>query len=832
MKKKLLSVIIMILAIASLVCALSFSASAEGASMPSVSIDKFNLVFEDNVYLKYAVSFDGIDDNEINSTNIGMLYFSQPQESYTDGNESYSSGVVGYTTIDGEKYYTFEYRHITAKQMTDYVYSVAYIDIDGERYYSAPVKYSVLEYCYSKLGKTGAASDNEDYRNLLAATLEQGAMAQKYFGYKTDRLANDEYYSLEVVGGTLEDGFTKGLYHSGETATLTVVDKSELICASWQTTGGESYDIIDKLAITDFSFNEIYEIVNYSNHTETIDEAKVASCIEIGLTEGKHCSVCNEIIIAQEVIAATGHSEVVDAAVEATCTQTGLTEGKHCSVCQAILVEQKVSPKSNHKYKNEYSFDSNYHWRKCENCESSNKATHSYDDLGICIACKQLINETKGVVYNKSADGRYAEVVGYSGNATKIRIANTYEGLPVTNIATKAFYDCEEITLVIISDNVTSIGEKAFYSCSNLASVVMPDKISSIGKEAFAFCVSLSSISLPNSLTNISEYAFNNCDALTSVVIPNGIVSISDSSFSYCDNLASVIIPNSVTNIGGSAFSYCYNLESVIMPDSIKSIGSSAFSNCTKLFNEYGNCKYIGKDDNPYFALIEPSTKNLSTYVIHNDTKIIADYAFKNCTNLSSIVIPNGITKISNGVFSQCSKLSSITVPNTVTSIEEMAFYNCDSLTSVPISSSVTIIGMQAFYSCDGLTSVSIPDNVTSIDDSAFYKCSNLSYLIIGDGVVSIGNGAFEDCSSLTSVVIGSSVINIGDEAFCWCENLTSITIYDSVTTIGENAFYDCDSLTDIYYTGAKQKWAKIQIGDYNTPLTNATIHYNYIPEE
>ena len=38
------------------------------------------------------------------------------------------------------------------------------------------------------------------------------------------------------------------------------------------------------------------------------------------------------------------HTEAVDKAVEPTCTEMGLTEGKHCSVCNKVLVKQEVVP--------------------------------------------------------------------------------------------------------------------------------------------------------------------------------------------------------------------------------------------------------------------------------------------------------------------------------------------------------------------------------------------------------------------------------------------------------------------------------------------------------
>ena len=90
------------------------------------------------------------------------------------------------------------------------------------------------------------------------------------------------------------------------------------------------------------------EIINKLGHTEAIKPAVAPTCTEKGKTEGKHCSVCNTVTVAQEEIPALGHTEVVDAMVAATCTEKGKTEGKHCSVCNTVTVAQEEIPALGH----------------------------------------------------------------------------------------------------------------------------------------------------------------------------------------------------------------------------------------------------------------------------------------------------------------------------------------------------------------------------------------------------------------------------------------------------------------------------------------------------
>ena len=247
------------------------------------------------------------------------------------------------------------------------------------------------------------------------------------------------------------------------------------------------------------------------------------------------------------------------------------------------------------------------------------------------------------------------------------------------------------------------------------------------------------------------------------------------------DTVTAVDIPPeidgvAVTGIGSNAFENCTGLTSMDIPDSVTSIKSSAFYGCSSLTN----------------ITIPESVTSLSPIS-----------TFRNCSSLTSITIPDGVTEIGYQMFQGCSSLTNVTLPDSLTGLGYFTFKGCSSLTSITIPDSVTDFGGETFLGCSSLTSITIPDGVTYIRD-----------------------GVFNGCSSLTSITIPDGVTGIDKWAFCNCSNLTSVTIPDSVTIIWDTAFFGCNALSDVYYSGTKTQWEKIEIRSENEPLTSATIHF------
>jgi len=292
-------------------------------------------------------------------------------------------------------------------------------------------------------------------------------------------------------------------------------------------------------------------------------------------------------------------------------------------------------------------------------------------------------------------------ITGYIGTSMQIIIPSEIDGISVTDIGTRAFYNCSSLTDITIPNSLVNIGDWAFYGCSSLTSITIPDKVASIGEGAFAYCSSLLNIFVsPNNA--IYEqingvlydkfkkvlHSFPCGKAETDYQIPDGILIIENWAFLSCSSLTRITIPDSMTSIGERAFATCTSLTSITIPHNVKNIGLEAFVYCSSLLNIFVS------PDNAVYEQINgvlfdkalkmihsyPCGKEETSYLIPDDTLIIGVGAFSGCRGLTNIMIPDNAITIEEEAFAFCSNLTSISIMDSVTSIGDRAFDGCPNL--------------------------------------------------------------------------------------------------------------------------------------------------------
>ena len=217
-------------------------------------------------------------------------------------------------------------------------------------------------------------------------------------------------------------------------------------------------------------------------HTETIDAAVNPTCTETGLTEGKHCSVCETVHVAQETGAALGHTEVIDAAVAPTYTTKGKTAGSHCATCNTIFHKQnniatiwsgnKIQPTKLVKIDGVYYYEINSAEELAFLLTAPEEwAKYNYSlNCDIWLNAEELIFSQEGMLLNPGAlnfwDGFICEK--FNGNNHNIKGVYSGKGLII---------DCSEVKNLnvlnsyIQGDGRTTIGgicagADYVYSCS------------------------------------------------------------------------------------------------------------------------------------------------------------------------------------------------------------------------------------------------------------------------------------------------------------------------------------------------------------------------------
>ena len=407
----------------------------------------------------------------------------------------------------------------------------------------------------------------------------------------------------------------------------------------------------------------------------------------------------------------------------------------------------------------------------------------------------------------------------------------------VTRIENWAFYNCNNLSTVTLSNNLNYMGEYAFGNCKKITKIEIPKSLDSSGGP-FKNCDGLKTVTFEKGTTEISSSLFEDCTGLEEIDIPDTVTVIENSAFNGCVNLSQITIPDTVTIIDKFAFYDCEKLVSVNIPDSVTKIYDYAFDDCSNLSNmtlsknleymgerAFGNCTKITKIEIPKSldssggpfencislkkVTFEKGTTKISRSLfagcngleeiyIPDTITVIGNNAFSSCTKLEQINFSNKLTKIESYGFYGCTSLKKITLPDSINSIENNIFQNCTSLIEVHLSNILKEIPVSSFEGCKKLTTINFPSTLTTIEDSAFSGCESLPEAILPSGVEKIESNAFENCKSLKKAVVPDTVSSIGGSAFYGCEALTDITLGSKLKKIANQTFYGCAALPSI----------------------------------
>ena len=124
-------------------------------------------------------------------------------------------------------------------------------------------------------------------------------------------------------------------------------------------------------------------------------------------------------------------------------------------------------------------------------------------------------------------------------------------------------------------------------------------------------------------------------------------------------------------------------------------------------------------------------------------------------------------------------------------------------------------------------TNLTLPSDLTRIGGYAFYGCTKLESIELPDNIEIIGGYAFGYCKKLTRFEVPSSVTTIAAAAFTGCTGLTEFTFKNKVTGLGPSTFENCTNLLTI-----NVPWAEGEVANAPWGATNATINYNYTPDQ
>lgn len=245
----------------------------------------------------------------------------------------------------------------------------------------------------------------------------------------------------------------------------------------------------------------------------------------------------------------------------------------------------------------------------------------------ISVAQSLCVFHRKGEQVNPASDFAYTAADGevtitdYIGTSEHVLIPDTIDGLPVTALGHRAFYE-KTVTTVVVPDSVTEIGAACFSgdnylvslklpdglkrlppasleSCMRLYDFDLPQSLEKIYSSVFEFNYYLTHLTLPSSLTEIEQLNFIGLYGLQSLTLAednaafkldetNGLLMTADGTrllhcFSDIVPAEEIILTEGLKTVDPFAFHYDYDVKRIVLPEGVETIGAMAFAMCPNL---------------------------------------------------------------------------------------------------------------------------------------------------------------------------------------------------------------------------------------------------------
>ncbi len=466
-----------------------------------------------------------------------------------------------------------------------------------------------------------------------------------------------------------------------------------------------------------------------------------------------------------------------------------------------------------------------------------------------------IINDSTVEITSQNSSSPYYSDGGPVGTLVipdTVTNPNTGFTYNVESIGSNAFNNCDNITMVQISNSVTSIEYGAFYNCDRLSNIDFGDTVISIGGSVFYRCYSLADIVFPESLRTIGGEAFRHSN-ITSVTFPTALITVDETAFWECPNFSKAYFMDSLPPYDNNFFTGFY--ANIYVPCQYVSSYQDAFfwdaSILSRIYGKNyewepsynfvvndslaGSVSYgeIDCDSNIVVTVTanegyihvgwsDGGTGNPRTFHLTGDTMVTAiiDYipytiigqpsdpscgivigsnSVRHGDNVTLTAIPN------HGYYFTHWDDGDTNNPRIVTANYDMTF---TAFFGNITFSAIAPTGQTLYYSIRDTNSVAvINQNNTTVEPPYYSNGGPAGALVIPDSVTNPNTGityivesiedlAFADCNNLTSVIIPNSVTSIGDGGFHFCGRLSHVEFGNSVISVGNYAFSTCTGLS------------------------------------